>query len=506
MRKATHLQKSGKNLEALAILKEIKIHFPDNPRVENRYNDVERKIVREVAGDEPPQNVMEHLQLLHRNKEFGLLVKKCDLLLEGQPKSSFLWNMLGLAKLELKDAREGLADIKKALKFNPSYYGALINMSRALGDLGEVEAAIRPLLKAKNLQPEKEDAYNNLGALYEKQNKDGDAERCLMKALEISPNYANARHTMGIVKLKNYQFAEGWAYIDSRFETDSFDSLRAISSKENKWNGEKVGTLFAWAEQGVGDEAMFATAYDDLLKCCEKLVVSAADRMIPILSRSFNSLPIEFISREERNYDFSYDAHAPIMDAVGLVRKDLSSFKKAKQRALIPEPGRLKEIKDELKEASNGRKIYGVSWFSLAEWFGAQRSIKLDKLAKNLPKDAFFVSLQYGAVADDIAKLKRDHGIEVHTVESVNNFLDLDGLFALIAACDRVVSVDNSTVHFAGALGVPCDVLLPFNSSWRWGVNGSKSSYWFDSLCLHWQAREGEWQSSLASLKSSLVS
>ena len=159
-----------------------------------------------------------------------------------------------------------------------------------------------------------------------------------------------------------------------------------------------------------------------------------------------------------------------------------------------------------MKEASNGRKIYGISWFSLAEWFGAQRSIKLDKLAKNLPKNAFFVSLQYGAVADDIAKLKRDHGIEVHAVESVNNFLDLDGLFALIAACDRVVSVDNSTVHFAGALGVPCDVLLPFNSSWRWGVNGSKTSYWFDSLCLHWQAREGEWQSSLDSLKSSLVS
>lgn len=98
-------------------------------------------------------------------------------------------------------------------------------------------------------------------------------------------------------------------------------------------------------------------------------------------------------------------------------------------------------------------------------------------------------------------KLKRDHGVEIHSVKSVNNFFDLEGLFALISACDRVVSIDNSTVHFAGSLGVPCDVLLPFNANWRWGTNGSKTSYWYDSLRLHWQSSEGDWQTILNSVK-----
>lgn len=503
MRKATHLQKVGKNVEALAILKELKFEFPENPRVENRYNDVERKIVRAVAGEEPPQNVIEHLQSLHRNKEFRLVVKKCTLALKGQPKSTFLWNMLGLAKLELNDTKGGIADIKKALALNPFYYGALLNYSRGLKDIGEPKSAIKPLLKAKNLKPDREDAYNNLGGVYEQLNKDKEAEFNLKKAIEIRPDYANARHTLGIVQLKNYRFAEGWEYIESRFETEHFDSKRTISSEQSQWNGEKVGTLFAWAEQGVGDEAMFASAYSDLLKRCDKLLVSATDRMIPALSRSFRSENIEFFDRKEALTNIpSFDAHAPMMTAVGKVRPDLSSFREAGCAFLCADPTRFNKIREELRKASGGRPIYGISWFSLAKWFGSQRSVKLHKLVKCLPENAYLVSLQYGNFSEDLEKLKRDHGVEVHSVKSVNNFVDLEGLFALISACDRVVSIDNSTVHFAGALGVPCDVVLPFNASWRWGSNGSKTSYWFDSLRLHWQPSQGDWQTTFNHLKS----
>lgn len=506
MRKATHLQKIGKNVEALGILKEMKFHFPDNPRVESRYNDVERKIVREVTGDEPPENVMEHLRSLHRNKEFRLIVQKCNLLLKAQPESSFLWNMLGLAKVELKNSKEALADLKKALTIDPFYYGALINYSRALSDVGEPKRAIRQLLKAKNLKPDREDAYNNLGNIYEQSNQDEEAKLNLEKAIEIKPDYANARHTLGVVHLKNYRFSEAWKYIDARFEADHFDSKRTISLERPEWNGEKVGTLFAWAEQGVGDEAMFASCYNDLLKRCDKLLVSATDRMIPALSRSFKSKNIEFFDRKETLADIpSFDAHAPMMTAIGKVRPDLASFNDAGSAFLCADPTRLGKVREELRKASGGRTIYGISWFSLAKAFASQRSIKLHKLVKCLPEDVYLVSLQYGSASEDIKKLERDQGVKVHSLESVNNFLDLEGLFALISACDRVVSIDNSTVHFAGALGVPCDLLLPFAANWRWGTNNPKTSYWFDSLRLHWQASQGDWQTALNSLKSDLA-
>ncbi len=64
----------------------------------------------------------------------------------------------------------------------------------------------------------------------------------------------------------------------------------------------------------------------------------------------------------------------------------------------------------------------------------------------------------------------------------------LDPFTAQIAAMDLVISVDNSTVHFAGAIGKPCWVLLPLNSDWRWLVDRTKS-IWYDSLDCPQQRR-----------------
>ena len=93
---------------------------------------------------------------------------------------------------------------------------------------------------------------------------------------------------------------------------------------------------------------------------------------------------------------------------------------------------------------------------------------------------------------------------EYNYVEYVDNKNDIDGLCALISACDRVVSVDNATVHFAGALGKKCDVLLPFTGDWRWGMNWRRESYWYPSLDLHRQIEPWDWSSALSSLKLAL--
>ena len=104
--------------------------------------------------------------------------------------------------------------------------------------------------------------------------------------------------------------------------------------------------------------------------------------------------------------------------------------------------------------AENAKPLIGVFWYSshhgkdlphLKDW---QRFI-----AKS---EARFVSLQYGAVEDDIRELGADRVINDPAIDQL---IDMDGFAAQIAALDAVVAISGTPVHLAGALGVPTVVV-----------------------------------------------
>ena len=94
-------------------------------------------------------------------------------------------------------------------------------------------------------------------------------------------------------------------------------------------------------------------------------------------------------------------------------------------------------------------------------------------------------------------------GIEVLQCPAVDNLSDLDGLASLIDACDLVISVDNSTVHLAGALGKPTWILLPYIPDWRWLLD-REDSPWYPSVKLYRQSRYGAWGDVFARINTDL--
>jgi ADP-heptose:LPS heptosyltransferase len=103
-----------------------------------------------------------------------------------------------------------------------------------------------------------------------------------------------------------------------------------------------------------------------------------------------------------------------------------------------------------------------------------------------------FVSLQYGDCRADLEAVRRDVGVEILHDESVDPLKDLDDFAAQTAAMDLVISIDNSTVHMAGALDVPVWAMLPAVPDWRWMLDRSDSP-WYPSVRLFRQATAGEW-------------
>ena len=112
---------------------------------------------------------------------------------------------------------------------------------------------------------------------------------------------------------------------------------------------------------------------------------------------------------------------------------------------------------------------------------------------------ATYVNLQYGVTADELLANSLKYGLNLNCIEGLDLFDDLDGLAALISACDTVISVDNVTVHLAGALGIDSRVLLPLTAEERWGLS-SVDSYWYDSVTLYRQKTLADWDDPLQRL------
>jgi hypothetical protein len=103
-----------------------------------------------------------------------------------------------------------------------------------------------------------------------------------------------------------------------------------------------------------------------------------------------------------------------------------------------------------------------------------------------------FVSLQYGGSARDIAAVRDRLGVEIHTDPAVDQFASLEAFAAQVDAMDLVVSITNTTVHMAGALGRPVWTMLPAVADWRY-QRARPDTPWYPAMRLFRQTRARQW-------------
>jgi hypothetical protein len=224
-------------------------------------------------------------------------------------------------------------------------------------------------------------------------------------------------------------------------------------------------------------------------------------RLLPLLQRAMPQL--HFYSAQQSLPRDSYDHHIPMASLCGKLRPTAASFQRPGGPLLIADRERSKALRSTLD--ATGRFLCGISWRSNSPVLGARKSLALQQIAYALVHpDVQLVSLQYGAVSHELAALRDSAGIDVLEVTSVDNSNDIDGLAALIDACDLVISISNTTVHLAGGLGKPTWVLLHHVPDWRWGLHDERS-LWYPSLRLFRQRVNNEWEETLHRVRGHLV-
>jgi hypothetical protein len=117
-----------------------------------------------------------------------------------------------------------------------------------------------------------------------------------------------------------------------------------------------------------------------------------------------------------------------------------------------------------------------------------------------------FVDLQYGDTSAERAALKQKTGIDIVHLDDIDLTKDIEGLAALIDACDVIVTISNTTAHIAGALGKEVWLMLPLNAArfWYWQAD-REDSLWYPHMHIVRQHSAGEWGGVIAQVGKALT-
>ena len=250
--------------------------------------------------------------------------------------------------------------------------------------------------------------------------------------------------------------------------------------------GPWPGRVLLWAEQGLGDEILFAGLLRHARRPGVELTLSADKRLHPVFRRAFPN--IELIDRAplaQMRLDDGYDAQAPMGDLAYLLGLDAQAIAADRTPYLLPNPVRRMQLKAD-HPVLQSPVVCGLAWRSANPQWHAHKSVRLQDFHELLATPGMrFVNLQYGPVDEEIDSVRRMLGVEVHRARGLDPFHDLEGLLALIDACDIVVTTSNVTAHLAGALGKRAAVLVPSGMSrlWYWHL-ADDTSFWYPSLRL----------------------
>jgi Tfp pilus assembly protein PilF len=389
-------------------------------------------------------------------------------------------NNLGTALFKLDRLQESIAVLERAVSVRPDFAAALSNLGNARRALGETEQAAEAHARALALAPERADHHiNYANSLRELGDVDG-AIAAFRRAIALDPECEAAHNNLGGALLLAEEWSEGWAEFEWRWRLGDNPALRG-RHRLPLWQGDPLNgrRILVWGEQGIGDVVLLATMLPDLLAAGAHVTLEVDQRLVDLMQRSFPQIVVVAWGQVPAA---RLDCQANI-GRLGLFLRPAADSFATTQAYLRPDPARVDAFKRRYAALGPG-PVIGIAWQSKSTSH-RRKSLALDDFAPlfhALPH-ATFVSLQYGDTADEIARVSQRSTVHIHRDDSFDNWADLDGLAAQIAALDHVVTVSNLNAHLAGACGVPAHVLITQNALWYW-PHRKTTTRWYASLKL----------------------
>lgn len=424
------------------------------------------------------------------------------------------------ARHDTADANNALANVQRlrgqlssaaesyrhALDIDGGHLPALANLGLTLRDQGTAAEALPVLERALALAPDYVEAMFNKALVLFDLNESRTAEELIERVLQLEPDFAEAHLQRAFMLLKRGDFAAGWLEYAWRVRIPQLDHWQDYAYPI--WQGEALQgrRILVQAEQGLGDQIMFASCLPDILAQAQHTIIECDPRLAKLFARSFPSATV-YRHRVEGAPDWSHESTPDFRTRLGdlprMLRNRLADFP-FHRGYLTAEASVVNEWRARLGQLGPGLKI-GVSWRGGTPATGqAARSIPLDTLLPILTlPHAHFVSLQYGPVEAEIAAFHAKYGVQIHA--GAPSHAGMDGVAALIGSLDLVITVCTTVAHFCGALGKPAWVMVPAAPEWRYMQSGDRIP-WYSELRLFRQQCANSWGAVILAIGTELKS
>ncbi len=391
---------------------------------------------------------------------------------------------------------------KLALVIDDNYHDAIVGLGIVNFQRANYAASEDFFKKALKQKPQNSMVLTNLANCYSVQGRYSEATPLWNKALKVKPSNAQARMNRGLAGLGMGRFDTAWDDYEDRFHEDNFIPERFKDLPKWSSPGKNAIPVLIWVEQGIGDEIMFASMYQELANLNEKFAAECNPRLLQTFTESFPH--IFFIPKHSLKDHSAFKYQISIASLGRVLRRSKESFDQHR-----PEGGYLKQEDNTLHTLTNStlnalpRPWIGVSWesYALTKNFRERKSIPSAEFVEFTKGfKGSFINLQFQNPHKHEKPTPQVVPENVHTLPDLDLKNDLRGLTSLLRKMDHVVTIGNSVAHLCGAFGIPTTVLLPSVADWRWGFSGAKS-VWYDSLTLCRNKDPNSWAELLAETK-----
>ena len=382
------------------------------------------------------------------------------------PLSDKAWVNLATSLMDLQHLDEAELALKRSLALSPALIESLNNLGFLYINQPDYGRAARCFTAAINTEPRYAAPHAGMAEVDFLQDRAEEALRHSERALQLSPGDPQIRNRRALQLLTTGRVHEGWTMRDARLETTGAIKHRR---RPPRWSGEPLTgkSLLVTAEEGIGDEILFASCFPDAIAAAERCFLECDARLVDVFRRSFPKATVEPVRRSGDRFkpvqDYGWLPKDPPVDLAiesGSLfqhfRLTLDAYGKA-SAYLKADPRKVAEWRARLDALGPGLKI-GFSWRSkeLSRFRNSHYTVLDDWSELFQIPGTRFVSMQYGnGWEEEIAEARARLGCEITVFEDADLSDDFETIFALSQALDLIICPSSTVSWVGGALGKP---------------------------------------------------